>query len=104
MDYNACGITKIDNNGADAVRSTTSLMMLIVELMSGYTVTLVGRQRCIVDARVHFYFPVRENKNVTFLFVPVIWLVLVWWFPWCCADMEILLDEADDDGDNAYVL
>ena len=73
MDYNACGSTKVDNNGADAVRSTTSLMMLIVELMSGYTVTLVDRRRSMVDARVDFYFPglgtrpVPENKNVTFL-------------------------------------
>lgn len=58
--------------------------MLIVELLYGYTETLVGRQRCIVDARAQFYFPglelrpVPENKNVTFLIGPAKWLVLVW--------------------------
>ena len=84
--------------------------MLIVELLYGYTETLVGRQRCIVDARAQFYFPglelrpVPENKNVTFLIGPAKWLVLVWGLPRCCAAMEILLDEAVDNGGNAYVL
>ena len=84
--------------------------MLIVELMSGYAVTLVDRRRCVVDARVDFYFlglgnrPVPENKNVTFWFLPVIRLGSVWWFTWCCADVEVFLDEADDDGGHAYVL
>ena len=37
--------------------------MLIVELLYGYTETLVGRQRCIVDARAQFYFPGLKIKT-----------------------------------------